>query len=252
MRNKLIVANWKMHHSVEESLKFMTRYARDVRPSATRDIVICPPFTSLYSMSVLLGEIEGGPALGAQNCHWEDQGAFTGETSVVFLKELGCQYVIVGHSERRHLFGETDAMVGKKVNACLAHQLTPIFCIGETLAQKDEGKTLEVIARQLEVGLKEVQAMDQWSKIVVAYEPVWAIGTGRNLEAPGASEIHRFIRGWLGKKTNVAAAEQIRILYGGSVRPQNIASFMSANDVDGALVGGASLTVDSFSQIIKE
>ena len=178
MRRKLIVANWKMHHGVEESLKYMARYARDVRTSAARDIVICPPFTSLYSMSVLLGEIEGGPVLGAQNCHWEDQGAFTGETSVLFLKELGCQYILAGHSERRHIFGETNSMVGKKVNACLAHQLTPIFCIGETLAERETEKIESVISTQLTGGLIDLTANDI-TKIVIAYEPVWAIGTGK-------------------------------------------------------------------------
>ncbi len=250
MRTPLIVANWKMNGTVEETLKFLTRFKRSWKaPTSAVEVVLCPPFTALYSLSVALSE--GLPVkMGAQNCSWQENGSLTGEISPSFLKELGCHYLILGHSERRTLFGETDEMISKKVAAVLQQEITPIFCLGETGPEREGGKTLQVIERQLSQGIGGVER-GFFEKMVIAYEPVWAIGTGLSATPQQAQEAHHFIRDWVAKQKGTALAGTTRILYGGSVSPQNIASFMREADIDGALVGGASLEVDSFIRIVN-
>ncbi|MBI2340642.1 MAG: triose-phosphate isomerase [Deltaproteobacteria bacterium] len=238
-----------MNHTVKEGLKFATRIQKDLPSEGQVEVVLCPPFTSLYSLSVALSE-KPTVKLGAQNCHWEEKGAFTGEIGAAFLKELNCEYVIVGHSERRQLFHETDKEVCKKIAAVFANEMTPIFCIGETEDQRDKGKTAEVIERQLGEGLKEVFASSA-PALVIAYEPVWAIGTGKNATPEQAQEVHEAIRRWFVRHFTASAAGQMRILYGGSVKPDNTAVLMKKPDIDGVLVGGASLEVDSFARIVN-
>lgn len=247
-RRKLVVANWKMNHGVEDAIKFFALLQRQPLLIEDIDLVVCPPFTVLYSAGIAVQDTE--IKIGAQNCHWEDSGAFTGEISAVSLKELGCQYVIVGHSERRHVFGETDAWVALKVAKVLENGMSPIFCVGETLEQREAGKTFEVVAAQVEQGLGKIEK-EQLEKIVVAYEPVWAIGTGKNATATQAQEVHKFIREKLGKKFGTYAANLVRILYGGSVKPGNIAALVAEPDIDGALIGGASLNADTFLEMAK-
>ncbi len=250
MRVPLIIANWKMNHTVSDSIKFVTRLNRELKLTQNTDIVICPPFTSLNSLHVAIAETpELGIKLGAQNCHFETSGAFTGEISPAFLKEMGCDYVILGHSERRHLFKESSAEVGKKVLAALNHDLRVVLCVGETLAERESSKTWDVILSQLQEGLKNVPR-EKMSHVTIAYEPVWAIGTGKNADPPQAQETHQQIRSWILEQFDIKIAQELRILYGGSVKPDNISSFMKMGDVDGALVGGASLEVESFIKII--
>ncbi|MDO8520409.1 MAG: triose-phosphate isomerase [Deltaproteobacteria bacterium] len=248
MRPPLIVANWKMNHTVSESLKFATVLGKQAL-SKEVEIVICPPFSSLQSLSIALHDM-GGIKLGAQNCHWEESGAYTGEVSAVFLKELECAYVLVGHSERRHLFGESDETINKKLIAVLSQNLSPIFCIGETEQERKENKTTSVIKKQLEEGLKTIRR-DEMGRMVIAYEPVWAIGTGQNATPEQAEEVHTLIRSWISKAYSEETAAALRILYGGSVKGDNITSLMKKPNIDGALVGGASLAVDSFLKIIN-
>lgn len=249
MRTPLIVANWKMNQTIEESLKFATHLEKGFPMFGKVEMVICPPHTALYSLSVILAE-QGKVKLGGQNCHWEDHGAFTGEVSPVFLKELDCEYVIIGHSERRHLFGETDEVINKKLQSVFENEMTPIFCIGETEEERKSGKTIKVVTNQLSKGLEGLNK-DYLSKLVIAYEPVWAIGTGKNATSDEAEEVHQTIRNWYTKQAGDEIAKKIRILYGGSVKPDNIGDFMKKSDIDGALVGGASLKVDSFLQIVN-
>jgi len=189
-------------------------------------------------------------AVGAQDIYFEEKGAFTGEISPAMLKDVGCTYVLCGHSERRHVLGETDELVGQKVTAAIHGGLLPILCVGELLEQRDAGQTEEVVARQLETGLAGLNA-DKMSAVTIAYEPVWAIGTGRTATPQQAQEVHAFIRNWLAQKYDEALAQEIRIQYGGSVKPGNASDLMSQEDVDGALVGGASLKTDDFVQIIQ-
>lgn len=204
-----------------------------------RDIIICPPYTSLSAVSEIIRNSRF--KLGAQNMHWERAGPYTGEISGLFLKSLGCEYVIIGHSERRHIMGETDEMVNKKLKTALEIGLISIFCIGETEKEREQGKTEEVIRHQLKEGLKDIES--KVHKIIFAYEPVWAIGTGKTATPEQASEVHRFIRAQFNK--------QVTILYGGSVNAGNIDSLMSENEIDGVLVGGASLKPEDFARIIK-
>lgn len=245
----LIVANWKMNHGVSETFKFLTHLNRLELAAETVDIVICPPFTSLYTLSVALSESGSKVAWGAQNCHFEDAGAFTGEISADFLKEVGCSYVILGHSERRHGLGESNDFIGAKVGKVMEKSMTPILCVGETLAQRDAGNALRIVEEQLNGCLKAVERHDL-EKLVIAYEPVWAIGTGRNATPAQAQEMHHGIRSWLGHKYGRAYAGGVRVLYGGSVKPDNTQSLMAQDDVDGALVGGASLNAETFREIL--
>ena len=212
------------------------------------EVVVCPPFTALASVAQLLKGSSIG--LGAQDLYWEAQGAYTGEVSPAMLADAGCRYVIIGHSERRTSFGETDETVRKKLAAALKQGLTPIACIGETLAEREANRTVDVLTRQLEGGLKGLSEADA-RRLVIAYEPVWAIGTGRNATPEQAQDAHRFIRQHLAKRFGAATAEALRILYGGSVNAGNAASLLHQADVDGALVGGASLKAESFAAIVK-
>ena len=223
----------------------LTRY----HASSQVEVVICPPFTALQKVGELLRA--GSVLLGAQNVHWETTGAFTGEISAPMLKELGCRYAIVGHSERRQLFGETDGTVRKRLRAALDAGLSSILCVGETLQQRQQGRTWEVIEVQLQTALERVETVAASAQMVVAYEPVWAIGTGQNATAAQAQEVHGKIRRWLAGRFGQAAAEKIRIQYGGSVKADNAAELMREPDVDGALVGGASLDPKAFISIVE-
>lgn len=247
-RRRLAIANWKMNYGIGETIKYVTELTRSTLPESI-DIVICPPFTSLYTLSVALGDSEQ-VKIGAQNCFYQDNGPFTGEVSVEFLKEVNCQYVIVGHSERRHLFHEDDRLISKKLGEVVHYGLNPVFCVGEMENDRDAGKTFEVIAHQLEEGLKNFEK-DQISQTVIAYEPVWAIGSGKNATPGQAQEVHSFIRKWAGKKFGTSYAGEMRIVYGGSVKPDNVGPFMTQEDIDGVLVGGSSLKPKEFLDIIS-
>ncbi len=245
MRRPLMAANWKMHKSVAESRAFAQDFVGRVE-NASAEIAIAPPFTALAA----LGEALAGSAvaLTAQNTHAEASGAFTGEISPDMLAELGCRYAIVGHSERRSLFGETDASVAAKATALLARGIRPIVCVGETLDVRDSGRAAEVVAAQLVASLAGLSA-GQAGDVVVAYEPVWAIGTGKTATPDIAQEMHAGLRQAL-RGPFSAGADGVRILYGGSVKPENAGTLMAAADIDGALVGGASLAPDSFAAIV--
>lgn len=212
------------------------------------DIVICPPFTALSEAAEVI--VDSNIQLGAQDSYWQDEGAFTGEVSPLMLKDAGCQFVIIGHSERRQYFAETNETVNKKIKAVLLHDLTPIVCVGETLKEREAGQTFKVLDDHIQKGLQEITDTEAL-KIVIAYEPVWAIGTGKTATAHQAQEAQKYIRNLLIKMYNKDIAHSIRIQYGGSVKPENISELMSQPDVDGALVGGASLAVESFTAIVK-
>lgn len=248
-RPLLIVANWKMNNSIEDAMKFFAAIKADSLSLEGLEVVVCPPFTSLYSVGVVASDLN--IKWGAQNCHFKDGGAFTGEVSAVFLKELDCTYVIVGHSERRKIFGETDEMVGKKIMQVFQQEMKPIFCVGETLEEREAEKTSEVIERQLHAGLKEVLRDDVLQGLVIAYEPVWAIGTGKTATPKQAQEVHAFIRGYLARHYGVPFAQNTKILYGGSVKPGNVKALMNEPDIDGGLVGGASVEATEFLAILK-
>ncbi|MDP3722414.1 MAG: triose-phosphate isomerase [Candidatus Omnitrophota bacterium] len=248
MRTPVIAANWKLNKTIAESVEFVQQLRGALNPWPNVDVVLCPPFTALASVASAL---QGTPiGLGAQDMFWEAQGAFTGEISGPMLVDAGCRSVIVGHSERRTVFGETDEMVHRKLLAALTHGLTPILCIGETLAEREADQTVAVLARQLSAALGGCESRD-CPRLIVAYEPVWAIGTGRNATPEQAQQAHRFIREWLTKGRGAEAAESIRIQYGGSVNGANAAELLRQADVDGALVGGASLKAEAFSAIVK-
>jgi triosephosphate isomerase (TIM) len=248
-RRKIVAGNWKMNKTVPEALALV----RELRASVaalgdTVEVAIAPPFVALQSLHVAL---EGAPIqLAAQNCHWESSGAFTGEISAPMLVELGCAYVIVGHSERRQFFGETDATVNKRARAVKAAGMTPIVCVGETLAEREADQTLAVVERQVRGALEGFSGPDVAS-FVLAYEPVWAIGTGRTATTAQAQEVHAAIRGLLVRLYDEGTAGRVRIQYGGSVKPDNAAELLGQPDVDGALVGGASLKAADFVAIVK-
>jgi triosephosphate isomerase len=243
MRRPFIAANWKMNKTIPEAREFINLFLPSVTDIKDTDIVIAPPFTALFSVAELLRG--SNIKLSAQNVFYEDMGAYTGEVSPLMLKDAGCDYVIIGHSERRHYFGEGDEILNKKVRASLRNGLNVIFCIGETLKEREEGMTFKILERQLSGGLKDLDL----SGIIIAYEPVWAIGTGRTATPDQAQEAHAFIRSRV--RTLSDAADSLRILYGGSVTPENIDSLMACPDVDGALVGGASLKPDTFERIVR-
>jgi triosephosphate isomerase len=242
-RTKLIAANWKMNKTIGEAISFIKEFKKLVK-GVEKEILICPPFTALSPVSAELKSSE--IKLGAQNLYFEDNGAFTSEISAEMLKEIGCSYVIIGHSERRHIFNETDDMINKKVKQALKNKITPILCVGEKLEQREAGDTETVIEQQIKDGLKGVKG-----EIVIAYEPVWAIGTGKTATSEQAEEAHVFIRGLLQEMFNEKVANSIRILYGGSVKPENAKELMSMENIDGALVGGASLDAKKFFDIIN-
>jgi len=247
-RKKFVCGNWKMHRTSAEARALVKELRGLAEGLAEKvDVAVAPPFTALAAAAEAL---QGSKIqLAAQNVHAEPQGAFTGEVSAAMLAEAGCRHVIVGHSERRQLFGETDEGVRKKVGAVLAAGMRPIVCVGETLAERDGGRTLEVVGRQVRGGLAGLSAADV-GKLTVAYEPVWAIGTGKTATTAQAQEVHAAIRALLRELAGGVAGE-VRIQYGGSVKPDNAAELMSQPDVDGALVGGASLKASDFSQIVK-
>lgn len=248
MRKIIIAGNWKMFKTSTEAIDLVTALKREVSSVEEVDVVVCPPFTALADVQDVVNETNVG--LGAQNLYWEDSGAFTGEVSAPMIKAAGAQYVIIGHSERRQFFGETDATVNKKIWAAFKHGLTPIVCVGETLAQREAGKTFDVIKTQCDGSFAKLSAADM-EKLIIAYEPVWAIGTGKTATPEQAQEVHKFVRGWMAQTFGGETAAKVRIQYGGSVKPENTKELMSQPDIDGALVGGASLKSDSFSAIIK-
>ena len=248
MRRKIIAGNWKMHKTVREAEELVGSVLSGL-PDTPYEVVVCPPFTALYRVSQLL---KGSRLkLGAQNMHYELQGAFTGEISAPMLKELDVVYVIIGHSERRHIFGESNDVIAKKLKRAVETGLKPILCVGEKLEEREGGLTEEVIGRQLNSALEGLSREDL-GDLVIAYEPVWAIGTGRNATPQQAQEVHAFIRHRLSELYGDEFADSRTILYGGSVKPHNILELTKERDVDGALVGGASLSAESFLEIVEK
>ena len=247
-RKPVIAGNWKMYKTVAETVRFFDEFKPLVRTALHCEIVVCPTFPALAAAV----ETARGSNIqvGAQNLHWEDEGAFTGEISGPMIRAAGCTHVIIGHSERRQFFGETDATVNKRLFAALRSGLTPIVCVGETLDQREESQTEAVLIQQLEGGLASLTQED-FFRIIIAYEPVWAIGTGRVATPETAGEAHAVIRKKAAQQFGPESAEGLRILYGGSVKPDNVEGLMARKEIDGALVGGASLKPDSFSAIVN-
>ncbi len=251
-RRPIIAANWKMHKTHLEAIQAVQKlsYLLDQKDAERVEVVVCPPFTALRSIQTLIDSDRLPYLLGAQNVHWEEQGAFTGEISPGMLAALKCRYVIVGHSERRQLFGETDEAVRRKVRAVFAYGMVPILCVGESLEERDAGRTEDRITTQVRAA---VQGLDdaQAAGLVVAYEPIWAIGTGRNAEPADAGEVVGLIRRTVGAIASQSGSERMRVQYGGSVKPGNIRDFMAHPEIDGALVGGASLDPEEFALIVR-
>jgi triosephosphate isomerase len=247
-RIPVIAGNWKMFKTQKEAADTISALRAEVDNAAGVEVVVCPTYTSLAaSAAVLKGSTIG---LGAQNVHYSDEGAFTGELSTGMLIDAGCSYVIIGHSERRQYFNESDEFIGKKLAKILTTELTPILCCGETLEEREAGKVESVVLGQLKnamAGLTE----ESLSRIIIAYEPVWAIGTGKTATPEMAEEVHAMIRNWMAQAYSASLSDSVRILYGGSVKPGNISELMSQADIDGALVGGASLDAATFAQIVK-
>ena len=247
MRTPFVCANWKMHKTVDETVRYVKELRGLVKDLSEIEIVVAPPFTSIHAAAEAARN--SNVILAAQDLHWEREGAFTGEVSGPMIREAGAEYVIIGHSERRTLFGETDANVNRKLAAAFAAGLCPIACIGETLDQRERQETFEVLDRQIKVGFDGLTG-EQLKQLVIAYEPVWAIGTGRNATAAQAADTHRHIRGRIRQWFGPDAAELCHVIYGGSVKPDNIRELVAQPDVDGALVGGASLDVRQFVSIL--
>ncbi len=248
LRKKLIAGNWKMNKTPADGVALVAELVAAIGKQTDVDVVVCPPFTALESVGRAL---EGSNLkLGAQNMHFEASGAFTGEVSAPMLRALFATHVILGHSERRSLFGENDAFINQKVITALKNQLRPILCVGETLAEREAGSTLKVVQTQLEAGLDGV-GRDQAPGVIIAYEPVWAIGTGKVATSDQAQEVHAFIRGLLTKLFGEAVAQKVRILYGGSMKPANAPELLGQKDIDGGLIGGASLEARSFVDLVK-
>jgi triosephosphate isomerase len=250
MRRMIIAGNWKMYKTIPEAIELANGIKRGFYnlESQDVDIVLCPPFTALAEVSEIISESD--IQLGAQDMHWQEEGAFTGEVSPTMLKDAGCKFVIIGHSERRQFFAETNETVNKKIKSALKNDLLPILCVGETLSERESGKTYNVLDDHLRNGLKEITD-EEIIKVVIAYEPVWAIGTGKTATPQQAQEAQKYIRDLLIKMYNKAIGDILRIQYGGSVKPGNALELLSQPDIDGALVGGASLDLNSFSEIIK-
>jgi triosephosphate isomerase len=247
MRTPLIAGNWKMYKTVAEAVDLVEALLRDLGPLRDREVLICPPYTALHAVSALVQDSPIG--LGAQDVFYEEQGAYTGAISPLMLRDLGCTYTIVGHSERRQIFGDDDALINRKLHAALKHDLRPILCVGETKPQRDAGDAEHVVVQQVRAGLADVSAAHM-NTVVIAYEPVWAIGTGDTATPADAQAMHATIRQTLADLYG-DVAQQIRIQYGGSVKPDNVDELMAQPDIDGALVGGASLKADSFLRIIN-
>jgi len=250
MRKPFVAGNWKMNTDSHTSVELVERIASGFVETAGKSVTVavCPPFVYLQAVAKALGS--SGIAVGAQDMYFESEGAFTGEISVSMLKDVGCLYCLCGHSERRHVIGETDELINKKVAAAIAGGLLPILCVGELLEEREASQTNEVVTRQVKEGLAGLSA-EKMQAVTVAYEPVWAIGTGLTATPEQAQEVHDFIRKLLGQMYDAEIAEEIRILYGGSVKPGNAAELMSQKDIDGSLVGGASMKADDFLAIIK-
>lgn len=251
MRKTIIAGNWKMYKTIGQAIELANGLKRElfkVDPSGI-DIVICPVYTALSEVAEVISN--SNIRLGAQDCYWKDEGAFTGEVSCPMIKDAGAQYVVIGHSERRQFFGETNETVNKKLMAVLGAGLTPIVCVGESLAERESNRTFAVLEDHVKNGLAGISA-EQARKTVIAYEPVWAIGTGKTATPQQAQEVHAYIRGLLVKLFDNETAAAMRIQYGGSVKPENIEELMRQPDLDGALVGGASLKADSFADIVKK
>jgi triosephosphate isomerase len=248
LRRPLIAGNWKMFKTGPEAVETTDRLVKLLSTTIDVDVMIAPPFTALALVSDMLKKTP--ISLGAQNLFWEAEGAYTGEISASMLVSAGCRYVIVGHSERRQYFGETDETVNKKIKAAIKNDLIPVMCIGESETERESKETFSVLDRQVQKGLKGFSA-DEMETLVIAYEPIWAIGTGKTATADQAQEIHLFLRAMLGKKFGNKLAKSLRILYGGSVKPDNITDLMTMPDIDGALIGGASLEPETFSKIVQ-
>ena len=249
MRIPVFAANWKMHKTVLEAVAFVREFSALTKDIDDVELIVAPPFTALAAAAEAARSTE--VEIAAQDVYFEREGAFTGEVSAAMIRDAGATHVLVGHSERRRLFGDTDDGVNRKARAAITAELTPIVCIGETLAERERGDTLTVLDRQIRAGLDGLGA-DQIGDLILAYEPVWAIGTGKNATPAEADEAHRHIRGRLRQWFSGAAADQCRILYGGSVKPDNIRALIGLEDVDGALVGGASLDVRTFVEIVTK
>jgi triosephosphate isomerase len=247
-RLPFMAGNWKMNKTVREAIDLVRELKTALSGAKGVEVAVAPPFTALFAVHQ---EIEGSPiGLAAQNLYWEEKGAFTGEISPIMVKEVGCHYVIIGHSERRQFFGETNETVNRRIKAALTASLKVIFCIGETLQEREGEKTFSVIEKQIEGGLKGL-GHKEIRNMVIAYEPVWAIGTGKTATPEQAEDVHEFIRRKLEKLYSREVSEEIRIQYGGSVTPENVRGLMDQPNIDGALVGGASLKADSFSKIVR-
>lgn len=249
MRTKIIAGNWKMNKTLSESITLASGIVNGLNNINTKaEVIICPPFTSLETVNSLIKNSK--VRLGAQNMHFEDHGAFTGEISAAMLKSVGCEFVILGHSERRHIFMEPDEMINKKIKKALGSNLKPVFCIGETLEERESNSTFKVLETQVRNGLANVTGSELLN-IIIAYEPVWAIGTGKTATPEQAQEVHQFLRNLISQMFSEESSKIVRILYGGSVKPSNAESLLSKEDIDGALVGGACLQAESFLQIIS-
>ncbi|ABR49700.1 Triose-phosphate isomerase [Alkaliphilus metalliredigens QYMF] len=247
MRKPIIAGNWKMNKTVAETLQFINEI-RDQAETTDVEVVLCCPFTALSEAKKALGASK--IKLGAQNMHWEDNGAFTGEISAEMLKELGVDYILIGHSERRQYFNETDETVNKKIKKALEQKLMPILCVGETLQEREAAQTFDVIKNQITIDLEGILP-DSMKDIVIAYEPIWAIGTGKTASSQDANHVIAYIRQLIQEKYDDGISETVRIQYGGSVKPENATEIMNEEDIDGALVGGASLKADAFLGIVN-
>jgi len=248
VRTPLIAGNWKLFKTINEATDFVHALKPLISEAQGVEIVVAPVFTALSNVATAAAGSQ--IKVAGQDCYWEEEGAFTGEVAPKLLKDAGCSHVIIGHSERRQYFGETDETVNRKTRAALAVGLTVLLCVGETLAQREAGDTFTVIESQVRGGLQGLSA-EKLEQTVIAYEPVWAIGTGKTASDEQAQEVHAFIRQLVAKLYSQAAADQIRILYGGSVKPENVKGLMAQTDIDGALVGGASLKADAFAAIVR-
>ncbi len=248
MRKPVIAGNWKMYKTIAEAVDFIEKIKPVAEKADHCEVIVAPPFTALAAASAAAKSSK--VKVAAQNVHWDKEGAHTGDIAPGMLLDAGCTHVIIGHSERRHDWGETDEQVNRKVKAALAAGLAPIVCVGETLDEREKGATETVLKRQLEEGLAGFTPQD-FSRIIIAYEPVWAIGTGRTATPGMAADAHRFVRGLARKKFGNTEADNIRILYGGSVKPDNVGGLMAQEEIDGALVGGASLKADSFTALVN-
>lgn len=249
MRRKVVAGNWKMNKDLSGTIELISAIKNDLSKSETStEVIVCPPYTSLESASTVL---KGSSIkLGAQNMHFEDNGAFTGEVSADMLKSVGCEYVILGHSERRTIFGENDEVINKKIKKAISAGLKPIFCVGETLEERENGSTEKVVEKQIRDGLADLSE-SYLSEMIIAYEPVWAIGTGKTATPQQAQDVHKFIRNLVSKLFSANLAENLVIQYGGSVKPDNAAELFGQADIDGGLIGGASLKSDAFTAIVN-